>query len=247
MNWLAKLFYRGRVKRLEGVQEAARLMAEGRLCEAESKLGENAPSRYLLDVAVFHFVKGRLAMEQGSWEGAEEELHAAKVLGIKSRTVDFLLGVLKARNHHLNEALDIMENIEGEKDDKEDQSAKKIRKLLDAHRGGETLKEISQRAGDFADEKLQNILLRKNISQKEIIETLEAYLDEQKSGQPLGEEKRRRAAEFLGEVWVQFGRAQWFLGLDIRDHLVVVDGLGRRPFDEIEEYLNGEIDKINRL
>ncbi len=247
MNWLAKLLYRGRVKRLEGVQDAARLMAEGRLCEAENRLSQNAPSRYLLDVAVFHFVKGRLAMEQGDWETAEEELHAAKVLGIKSRTIDFLLGVLKARDHHLDEAFMVMKSIEEEKDDDDSPSVQEIKKLIVAHRDGETLKKIRQRAETFSNEKLNKILSRKNIKQKEIIDALEVYLKEQKSGQPLGEEKRQMAAEFLGEVWVRFGNAQWLLGLDSRDHIVVADGLGRRPFDEIEKYLNGEMDKIEPL
>lgn len=245
MNWLARIFYRGRVVRLEGVQKAARLMAEGRLEEAGLVLDKSAPNRYLLDVAVYFFVKGRLSLESGKLRDAEKQLGAAKILGIDGVGLRFSLSVLEARNHRLDSALDAMEIGSEEEIGEDVKGISEMREIISNHKTGKTLKNIQTRADEFAKEKLNIDLYCKNLDQEEALNKLAAYLREQKKGQVLGEEKRYAASAVLGEMEIRLNGAQWLLGLDMRDHLIVLNGLRACPFEEVEKYLNDKTQDLN--
>lgn len=245
MNWLARIFYRGRVLRLEGVQKAARLMSAGRLDEAGAVLENNAPNRYLMDVAVYYFVKGRLSLESGKLRDAEKELGTAKVLGITGTGLDFCLGVLEARNHRLDSALDALNKVGEEGSEENIQGILEMKEIISNHKVGKTLKNIRTMARGFAKEKMGVHLYGEHLDQGEALNKLQGYLGDQKKGQPLGLEKRYSVAAVLGEIGIRFGNAQWLLGLDMRDHLVVFAGLRRCPFEEVDSYLNDEIQDLN--
>ena len=251
MNWLAKIFYRGRVSRLEAVQSAAKLMALGRVEEAEQLLDRNAPTRFLMDVAVYHFVKGRVAMAKGAWKSAEQHLLASRALGIESSSLHLCIGILEARRHRPSEAREELQtameaSAGGEEKDQE--GAPQILAMLDAQKEGESLKALKARAEGFSKKKLDGALNKPALDQtqaEKALGGLEAYLEQQKSGQPLGEEKREDAAAALGEVFHRWKSAQWVFGLDMRDHLVALEGVARCPYDEVNQFLDGEREELD--
>lgn len=244
MNWLAKIFYRRRVSRLEAVQTAAKLMSLGRIDEANELLERNAPSRYLMDVAVYHFIKGRLALEEGKWKEAQEQLSAAKVLGVESSTLHFCLGMLEVRRHDFEAAKRefLMTMRQGGAGKPIEERVLEIEGIISRNENGESLKEIKAMARSFSQEKLDSPL-EKGTNFK-VFENLESYLRDQRHGQPLGEEKRRESAALLGELAVQTVSAHWLLGLNMHDHVVVFEGKKESPYQAIEDFLGGNGKKL---
>lgn len=112
MRWLGRLIFYGRIRRMKHIQHAAALLADGRTADAEQLLDSARSKVWVEDLAVYHFVRGKLRMEQGHLDRAEMHLHTALGLGLERASVKLNLAVLLVRKCQLNAALELLDEVE---------------------------------------------------------------------------------------------------------------------------------------
>jgi hypothetical protein len=242
MNLLARIFYRRRVKRLQAVSRAASLVAAGDTEEALRELERNKPIRYLDDVAVYHFMMGRVMLEKGDLTEADLHLSAARALGLERGSLLFFWGLVKGRKLQWVECLEALERAERSADKGLVEQIETVRGLVDDVLSGKARDDLLEQAEIFAKQSLELDL--DQLETDEVIEKVEAYLSAQLKGQPLGEKKREGAAAVLGETWVRGTEGCWQFGMSSVDHRVAMRGKLHSPRKVIEEFLTGRRSSI---
>ncbi|MDX9999749.1 MAG: hypothetical protein RBU30_00490 [Polyangia bacterium] len=241
MKWLVKLFFYGRVRRLERIGEAASLLAAGRIDEAEEILRLTRPRRWIDDFALFHFVSGKLQMEKGSLEEAERHLHAALALGLDRPSVKLNLAVLKVRQCNLGAALSILDEVDLSDDQNVLGQSSVMRRVIGEVSSGSTFKEISERSVRFRKKHLPKELQGDSFDAQKALVELSGAL---KNGKLSGKDSED-AVLFLGSLAVTESGGAWLLGLEPRDHRVLVGGLAWHPATQIDSFLAGDLESLS--
>jgi hypothetical protein len=218
-------------------------MAAGKLEAADALLEKNRPLRYLDDVAVYHFIAGRLAMERGKWDVAEIKLGAARELGLSPPSFYFFWGLLKARRRQWRSSLEALDEVKHHGDKELNAQADALREMIEAVFSGQARKQVDADAARFCRQTLGMALSQYKEADR-FETTLFEYLVEQQTGQPLGQRKREGAAAALGAGWVRLRKGCWALGLDARAHTVVVDGIEHHPWQRVIEVLEGRTEVL---
>lgn len=237
MKWLAKIFYYGRIKRLERIQYAAALVAQGETDQAEQILQSSRPTTWTDDLAVYHLVLGKLRMEQGQLDEAERHLHTAMGLGLERPSVKLNLSVLKVRRCELGAALALLDDVELSDDPGILEQARVMRQVIDDARRGAALPSLSERAARFR----KKHLTRADDTPEA---TLAALGDRLRSEGKLSSKDREDAALLYGTVLCEARQGTWLLGLEPRDHRVLVGGVLHTPCDAVQQVLDGDVDHL---
>ncbi len=235
MKWLAKLFYRGRIKRLERTQYAAALLAQGETAEAAEILERARPRSWVDDVAVYHFVTGKLRMEQGLLDEAEMHLHTAVGLGLERPAVKLNLAVLAVRRCALGEALALLDEVELSDDASLLEQCRVMREVIAETQQGVPLPEIATRAARFRKKHLTG-----GGDPRDAEALLKRLTERLQRGSGLSSKDREDAALLYGTLLVQAREGRWLLGLEPRDHRVLVQGVLHHPAAAIDALLGGE-------
>jgi len=244
LKWLAKLIYFRRVRRLERIGEASALLAAGRLDEAEARLELGRARRWMEDVALFHFVMGKLRMEKDALEEAERHFHTALGLGLDRPSVKLNLAVLKVRCCDLGAALAILSDVE--LSDNEDilEQAKVMRELITNMRGDKTLSEVHQRSARFLKKFLDRTSTLDAVMEKDSPESLFSAITSALQTQKLSLKDREDAILLYGSLVAKHLKGQWLWGLEPRDHRIVIGGVLHQPSLDITRILDGNAERL---
>lgn len=236
MRWLGRLIFYGRIRRMKRIQHAAALLADGRTQDAE-KLLDSARSRaWVEDLAVYHFVRGKLRMEQGDLEQAQMHLHTALGLGLDRASVKLNMAVLLVRKCQLSEALDLLEDVSLSDDPAVLDQARVMQDVIAETRLGKVLAEIPPRAARFRKKHLKKIDPAPEATLRVLAKRLKGKL----SGSD-----REDAGLLLGQVLVEARGGTWLSGLEPRDHRVLAGGVLYCPADMIDAFLRGDTDRLS--
>lgn len=236
MRWLGRLIFYGRIRRMKHIQHAAALLADGRTQDAERLLDSARSKVWVEDLAVYHFVRGKLRMEQGDLDRAELHLHTALGLGLERDAVKLNLAVLRVRKCQLAGALELLEDVELSDDPAVLEQARVMREVIADTRAGKSLGEIATRVARFR---------RKNL--KKVDPTAEATLPAlvKRLGGKLSRKDREDACLLLGQLLVDARSGTWLTGLEPRDHCVLVGGVLYSPAAMIDTILCGEAKQLS--
>ncbi len=235
MRWLGRILFYGRVRRMKRIQHAAALLADGRMDEAEQLLDSARSTVWVEDLAIYHFVRGKLLMERGDLEGALLHLHTALGLGLERPSVKLNLAVLLVRRCQLDRALAMLDDVDLSDDPAVLEQSRVMRSVIEKTRQGQPLAEISRRAERFRKKHLKG----SRESPEATVSALERRLRSR-----LSRSDREDASLLLGQILVESRDGVWLAGLEPRDHLVLVGGVLHSPATMIDRLLEGEDDRI---
>lgn len=235
MRWLGRLIFYGRIRRMKSIQHAAALLADGRMEDAERLLDAARSKVWVEDLAVYHFVRGKLRMEQGELDQAELHLHTALGLGLERDTVKLNLAVLRVRKCQLAAALELLEDVELSDDPAIGEQARVMREVIHDTRTGKPLGEIAARSARFRKKHLKKIDPTAGATLPALVKRL---------GGKLSRSDREDACLLLGQLLVDAREGTWLLGLEPRDHCVLVGGVLYSPAAMIDTVLCGEADQL---
>jgi tetratricopeptide (TPR) repeat protein len=236
VSWLLRLLFWGRIRRLKRIQQAAALLADGRPDEAEQLLELARPKVWVDDLAVYHFVTGKLRMEQGDLDQAEQHLHTALALGLERPSVKLNLAVLLVRKCQLNQALTLLDEIELSDDPAILEQARVMRQVIRDARGGSMLSEIADRSARFRKKHLKKV----DSTTAATLPALEKQLQTN-----LSSSDRDDGCLLLGQLIVDACGGTWLVGLEPRDHRVLAGGVLYSPSDMITAWLDGDVDQLS--
>ncbi|MFH2007278.1 MAG: tetratricopeptide repeat protein [bacterium] len=236
MSWLWRLLFFGRIRRLKRIQHAAALLADGRPDEAEQLLALARPKVWVDDLAVFHFVTGKLRMEQGDLDQAEQHLHTALALGLERPTVKLNLAVLLVRKCQLLQALTLLDEVELDQDPAILEQARVMREVIRDARAGSQISAISSRSDRFRKKHLSTVDPAPATTLPALAERLRGKL----SGSD-----RDDGCLLLGQLIVESCGGTWLVGLEPRDHQVLVGGLLYSPSAMISALIQGDVDRLS--
>ncbi len=237
MKWLAKLFYYGRIKRLERIQTAAALIAAGKTDQAETLLESARPRHWVDDLAVFHFVSAKLCMERDELEEAEQHLHTALGLGLDRPSVKLNLAVLKVRQCALGAALRLIDDVELSDDPAILEQARVMREVIAKVKQGDVLPEITERSARFRKKHLK-------AGDADPEAALQSLSDRLREGAKLSGKDREDAILLYGSLLVAARQGTWLFGLEPRDHRVLISGVLYHPAEQVDEILGGQLEQL---
>ena len=220
--------FRGRLRRLERAQQAAALLADGKLEEAEDRLEMAKSPGFGQDVAIYHFVKARLHMARAEWKEADVHLQTALGLGLTRPSVDLCVGLVKARLRQPEEALEALDRIGVEGSEDVQQQAAAVKEQLEALLSGEACEQVQREANQAAG----RISLDMASDLSTALQTLAQALRNERLDAD-------EAALVLGDLAVRHKGGAWLLGLEPTDHAVVVNGRTFAPREEVDRVLDG--------
>jgi tetratricopeptide (TPR) repeat protein len=234
------LIFYGRIRRMKHVQHAAALLAGSRTPEAikdAEKLLDAARSKvWVEDLAVYHFVRGKLRMEQGDLDLAEMHLHTALGLGLDRASVKLNLAVLLVRKCQLNAALELLDDVELSDDPAVLDQARVMREVIAETCQGKPLAEIAARVARFRKKHLKKV----DPSPEATLPILARRL-----GGNLSQGDREDACLLLGQLLVEARQGTWLAGLEPRDHRVLVGGILYSPAAMIDDLQSGDTDQLS--
>jgi len=240
MNWLWKMVFRGRLRRLDMAQRAAEQVNQGKLDEAERLLSLSRPGGFLQDVAVHHFVQARLLMERRLWREANSHLETARSLGLNRPSVQPCRALVLARLGRPDEATDALDaiGIEGEGDVAS--QAQALRESIEEIDNGKAVARVRAQAKEYATRYLGvNLIKAKDFVAA--LRRLEEHLAGLDSNLVEGQEG---SAAVLGELLIGVRGGGWVLGLEIQDHWVTVAGRCVRPWGLVQAFIGGEAESL---
>ena len=237
MSWFWRLFFFGRIRRLKRIQTAAALLAGGKIEDAARLLDGNRPRMWVEDLALYHFVRGKLLMEQGELSEAELSLHTAITLGLDRPSVKLNLAVLAVRRCQLTTALVLLEEVALSDDPAILEQVKVMRRVIAETQSGNQTGEIVTRGDRFRKKYLKRI----ERSAAATLPALVKVLGDTK----LSRSDREDACLLLGQIIVDDHQGVWLLGLEPRDHQVVARGQQWHPSDMILRLMDGDSDTLS--
>ncbi len=235
MRWLGRIIFYGRIRRMKHIQHAAALLADGRTADAEKLLDSARSKVWVEDLAVYHFVRGKLHMELGELNTAEMHLHTALGLGLDRASVKLNLAVLLVRKCQLNAALVQLDEVELSDDPAVLEQAKVMREVIAETRQGKPLADIAQRAARFRKKHLKKVDVSAEATLPALIKRL---------GEKLSRSDREDACLLLGQLLVDQRDGVWLAGLEPRDHRVLAGGVLYSPAEMIDRVLDGDDDQL---
>lgn len=236
MRWLGRLIFYGRIRRMKRIQHAAALLANGRMEDAERLLDAARSKVWVEDLAVYHFVRGKLHMEQGHLDEAELHLHTALGLGLDRDSVKLNLAVLRVRKCQLSAALELLEDVDLSDDPAVVEQARVMREVIAETRSGRPLGEIATRVTRFRKKHLKKVDPGANATLPALVSRL---------GGKLSRSDREDACLLLGQLLVDTRGGTWLTGLEPRDHCVLVGGILHSPAAMIDALQNGDTDQLS--
>lgn len=234
-RWIAKLFYYKRIRRLERVQYAAALLAQGNTDEAAAMLVSAEPTAWVDDLAVYHFVQGKLCMETGALDEADRHLQAAQALGLDRAAVKLNLAVLRVRQCQLTEALDLLDDAELAEDPTVLEQARVMRGVIREADRNPPYEEAEARAERFRKKHFSP-----STTQTESFEHDRRRLEDilhQKT--KLSTKHLEDAALFYGACLTRHHAGSWVFGLEPRDHRVAARGVLYHPYALVSRLRDG--------
>jgi len=235
LRWLGRVLFYGRIRRMKTIGHAAALLADGRTDDAEKLLESARSNVWVEDLAVHHFVQGKLRMEQGDLNRAQMHLHTALGLGLDRASVKLNLAVLLVRKCELAAALDLLDDVDLSDDPAVVEQSRVMRGVIADTRGGKSLADIAHRAARFRKKHLKKV----DPSGKATLSALAERLRGKLSGSD-----RDDACLVLGQVLVEDRGGTWLAGLEPRDHRVLVGGVFYSPAAMINAFLADDTDEI---
>ena len=172
-------------------------------------------------------------MEKGELEQAEAHLLTATCLGLNRPSVRLNLAVLRVRKSQLTEALALLDDVETSDDESILEQARVMRQLIEQARDGALVAEIENRAQRFQKKHLKQ-------THQDIPEALVSALQDKK----LSGRDREDASLLLGQSLIQKHQGAWLVGLEARDHRILVSGLSYSPDAMIDDLLAGRRDHL---
>jgi hypothetical protein len=237
VRWLGRILFYGRIRRMKTIGHAAALLADGRVGDTEKLLDSARSNVWVEDLAVYHFVRGKLRMEQGDLDRAQMHLHTALGLGLDRASVKLNLAVLLVRKCELAAALDLLDDVELSDDPAVVEQSRVMRGVIaDAREGTKLRADISHRAARFRKKHLKK-------ADPGVEATLSA-LTHRLRGKISGSD-RDDACGLLGQILVEHRGGTWLTGLEPRDHRVVVDGVLYSPAAMINALLRGDTEELS--
>lgn len=236
MRWLGRLIFYGRIRRMKRVGHAAALLADGRTPDAEKLLDSAHSKVWVEDLAVYHFVRGKVRMEQGDLDQAQVHLHTALGLGLDRASVKLNLAVLLVRKCQMGAALELLDDVELSDDPAELEQARVMREIIDETRQGKPLAEIPSRIARFRKKHLKKV----DPAPEATLPALTRRLGSNLSGRDVED-----ACLLLGQMFVQARGGTWLAGLEPRDHRVLVGGVLYSPADIIDAVQSGDTDQLS--
>ncbi|MCD6497220.1 MAG: hypothetical protein J7M25_02815 [Deltaproteobacteria bacterium] len=240
MNWLWKMIFRGRLRRLDMAQRAAEQLNQGHLEEAERLLSLSRPGGFLQDVAVHHFVQARLLMERRLWREADAHLETARSLGLNRPSVHLCRALVLARLRRPDEASDALDAIGVEGEGAVARQADALRESIEDIDNGKGEGRIRIQAKEYAARYL-GMNLSKVQDPEGGIRRLEGHLSDVDSNLI---DVQEGCAAVLGELLIRMHGGGWVLGLEIQDHCVTVDGRCVRPWQLVQVFIGGQKDSL---
>lgn len=235
MRWLGRIIFYGRIRRMKTIGNAAALLADGRTGDAEKILDSARSDVWVEDLAVYHFVQGKLRMEQGDLDRAHMHLHTALGLGLDRASVKLNLAVLLVRKCELGAALQLLDDVDLSDDPAVVEQSQVMRQVIADVREGKPLAEIAHRAARFRKKYLKKV----DPSPESTLPALTNRLAGKLSGSD-----RDDACLVLGQLLVHARGGTWLAGLEPRDHRVLIDGVLYSPSAMIDDVKNGETDEL---
>jgi len=236
LKWLGRLIFYGRIRRMKRVGHAAALLADGRTSDAEKLLDSARSKVWVEDLAVYHFVRGKLRMEQGDLDRAQAHLHTALGLGLDRASVKLNLAVLLVRKCQLVEALELLDDVDLSDDPAELEQARVMRRVIAETRQGKPLAEIPDRIARFRKKHLKKV----DQTPEATLPALSRRLRDKVSGRDIED-----ACLVLGDLLVRACGGTWLAGLEPRDHRVVVSGVLYSPAAMIDALQKGDMETLS--
>ncbi|MGM0597333.1 MAG: hypothetical protein ACQES9_09875 [Myxococcota bacterium] len=253
-NFFAKILFRKKTSRLEKLSQALLHLGEGKIRETVKLLNEAKPTRYVEDIGLYYFVKGRLALELMELEKGEIYLNAAWTLGFHKLTLYVSLALAKARLRRFGEAKELLiiaKNLIGEIPDKDAEKDSETMQLLETSQIIQALLElmddISKGKGKKEVSKLFDKACKKHLHRKTSTklsrQNWKKLFDATIKNEPeLLYQMNESWVAVLGEYYRQKYKGYWEFGLEALDHAVVIKGVAYRPFNILKNFYNGIIE-----
>jgi hypothetical protein len=236
-NFLAKIFYRKKVKRLEKLTLSLQKIGQGDFRQAISLLNSAKPTEYLEDIGLYYFVKGRIAMEMMEIEKGENWLTASWALGFRRGPLFVSLALAKARLRKFGEAKELL-LVAGQLMDNPDdvEVIDQLQKLMDSIVGGAAKKSINELL-TTAGKNLIGKNIPNNFKEKDWAKLFEKRLKNIENNEISDE-----AIAILGGYMAFKHRGFWEYGLEVMDHAIIIGGAAFRPFYILKSYNAGSIE-----
>ncbi len=239
-RFLAKLFNRKKVNRLERTMEALQAMGEGRLRDAMALLAQADPVEYTKDpgLGLYYFAKGRVAMEMMELQRGENYLTTAWVLGFRRATLFISLAVAKGRLRRLGEARELLKvarefQLEGED---EVEVIDRMEELLDQVASGKMAKEINSIVRRLCKQGCGKSNPRE-LKERDWRKLLEKYIRDETRTSPRDED-----IALFGAYMVAKHQGVWEYGLEMADHAVLVRGVAYQPARLLQAYYANKLE-----
>jgi hypothetical protein len=236
MQWLWRLFFWGRLRRLKRIQLAAAHLARGDVLAADQALASARPTAWSQDLAVYHYVLGKVRLEQGALDQAEQHLHAAMCLGLDLPSVRFSLAVVEVRRCQLERALALLQDLESSDDPSLHEQTRLMRQVIEKNRDGNAGPEVLSAIARFRKKHLPQVESSPGETLCSLVRTLRA--------RQLSAKDRDDGSLLLGELLVSQCDGRWVFGLESQDHRVVVRGYLHSPHRLLSSFLSGEQDSL---
>lgn len=235
-KFLANIFYRKKVKRLEKLTLALQRIGEGDLRGANTLVQQARPTEYTEDLGLYYFVKGRIAMELLEIEKGENYLTTAWALGFRKGAIFVSLALAKGRLRRLGEALELLEvgrqYLAGTD---EVEVIDMLEQLIGEVAGGSAAKQISMVFANAAKSATGKSNPRE-LKERDWKKLMSAMFAEAS-----GPEVDDVQVAVLGAYMVAKHHGVWEYGLEMTDHAVLVKGVAYRPASIIRGYYAGTI------
>jgi hypothetical protein len=242
-SWLARVFYKKRINRLEKLTKCFEYFGNGNFRAVQKTLIELKPTEYLDDLSLYYFIKGRLALETLEIEKGEFYLTTAWTLGFKKVPLYVSLGLAKARLRRYNEAKELL-YIAQQLSSDEDEIINGLLDLMDRISHGLGEKQINKNLTK-ASKKFVNKSRIKDLKERDFNILFEKILDEKMDDTlKMGNDDilyLDLAIPALGEYLKQKFNGVWEFGLELMDHAVLINGIAIRPYHLIIAYKKGQI------
>jgi len=237
---LVRFLFRGRVRMMERIGDAARLIGEGKADECLEIL-ESMERRIPPYVGyLFFLTKGRAFDELRRHDEAEVAYTAAVFSKEGATEAHLHLAVLCGRLRRFDDSKAWLGRIREDEEASEalSEQADELEAMLEEVDCGERLEQIRHRARDFAGRRGVT-----GAAPEEALSTVDRWVDDD---QGVAEEERDDLACWLGEVVVSGrGGACWAPSLAMEDSVVLYDDLEVRPFDLVEQRLSGDASLVS--
>lgn len=235
-KFLAKLFYRKKIRRFENLTAALEKIGLGDYREATRLCNEAKPTEFLDDIALYYFVSGRLALDSYELEKADLYLSTAWNLGFRRSSLFVSLGLTRARLGRFSDAwelLQIASKLTPESNEEEHNIIKQLLELMDKITQGDGKRKIES----LLKKAVKTYSGKDRLKESELKKAFENLIVRESDSVNEMEELIAVCGEYLRTIH----NGTWVFGLEMEDHNILINGITYRIKHIITAIRSGQI------